>query len=226
MSFSQIIALSSWLAPIPFMILYSLKTKRLNSLFIPTMISLLSLPILTSLRMVYFHPDVGFSLAISLIIGLYFLRKKYDYPQAFSFAFIITFLNSLYWELPIIVYTVFYRGYIDQAMPLHILSAFPMFFIYQKIKIVNWKKTALLLTSGLIVSIVFMLPLIQIGIIPAFLSAKDYAPPSWVQALWVANRLICFIPLFYIVYNSGLINREIDRSITTDSINKIINRDD
>jgi len=154
--------------------------------------------------MVYFHPDVGFSLAISLIIGLYFLRKKYDYPQAFSFAFIITFLNSFYWELPIIVYTVFYRGYIDQAMPLHILSVFPVFFIYQKIKITNWKKTIPILASGLIVSIVFMMPLIQVGIIPSFLSIKDYAPSAWLQALWAVNRLICFFPLLYIVYGSEL----------------------
>lgn len=207
------LTIATWIAPIPFMIIYHIKTTRFSlltypTIFFPTIFMSLGTVFAGKFLPFIFHSDVLISYSIMVGVGMYFLRvrKNLNYLQALSLAFVVSFVVSFYWEVPIFLYTIFYRGYIDQAMPLHILSALPAFFVEQKIRKVNLGKSKLIsvLASGLVVSALFILPLIYAGVFPSSLDAGSAPYPSWALTMWTANRIICFFPLLYIVYRSEL----------------------
>lgn len=207
MSPYQWLSFSVWLLPIPFMILYHSRTARLNFLTYPT-ITLLLLTAATYPFLLFssFHSDVLIVYSVTITIGIYVLRfwKNLNYLQALSLAFITSFVASSYWEIPIFLFTIVHRGFIDQAMPLHLLSFFPVIFLLQKLRVTNKRRTIFILLLGLLISVVFMLPLIHTGVLPSFLDTQKYVSPLWLEILWVSNRLICFFPLLYIVYRSKL----------------------
>ena len=186
--------------PIPFMLLYSLQTKKFNRF---TNVVVLT-PVAISLilyRLNISATSVGSTLqtcyALMFAIGTFIFRQKYDLPQAVSFAFNLAFFNSLYWEIPIHIYTPIYLGFFDQTYPLHVIYAFPAVFLYNKLRFPNpHKKTILLFLSGLIFST------IGLGLRVLYNPYIWGDFPPYIDWFSFANRFFCFGILLKIFYNT------------------------
>ena len=191
----------NYFLPIPFMLLYSLKTDRFNRFYglfdFPFLVVsgfvAFALKFLYQFYGVFIVDSILFFLYSNLVcLGVIAFQKKCNLPQALSISFNLAFFNSVYWEIPIHIYTILYHGYVDMAAHLHVLYALPIFFVYQKIRLPNpaWKNYALFL-SGLLISTLCLLPVIT------FHSPDIWnnPPPSWAGLLWLLNRIICFLIL-------------------------------
>lgn len=201
-----VIRFSTYLLPIPFMALFYLKTHRLD--FLRTYgFLLLLLPLVIQL----FVP-IGYDLFLALAYLLFVLAGAYvfsfegwGYPQALSISFCLAFFGSFLWELPIIVYTIFARGGIDGAFPLHMLFVFPMIFIYEKLKTNQPRKMVLYIVGFLMSYSVYnmlLMPLIDVNIWS--IESAPYMSQVFGQTLWMINRAAVIVGLFFIYLHSTL----------------------
>lgn len=74
-----------------------------------------------------------YSVAVSL--GIIVFMRKYDYVKSLSLSVALAFAASGIWEIPIILYTVAYKGYIDGAFPLHLVYIIPLLLLMSEIRI-------------------------------------------------------------------------------------------
>ncbi len=74
-----------------------------------------------------------YSVAVSL--GIIVFMRKYDYVKSLSLSVALAFAASGIWEIPIILYTVVYRGYIDGGFPLHLVYIIPLLLLMSEIRI-------------------------------------------------------------------------------------------
>lgn len=120
-------------------ILMRTNTKRFNFLKYPSVIAFLLIGFLSY----YFRISVVVSstlilhYSIMVSFGIIFFMRKYDYLKAISLSIALSFAASGIWELPIIVYSIIYKGYIDGAFPLHIIYLLPLLLLQSDIKFKN-----------------------------------------------------------------------------------------
>jgi len=128
-------------------------------------------------------------------LGTLVFLKKTSFPQALSLAFNLAFFSSVYWEIPIHVYTILYKRFIDRAIFLHVLYALPIFFVLQKVTFSNstWRNIAVFL-SGLMVSTVCL------GLVILFYSGNiwNITLPKWANMLFYVNRVASFMCLCFL----------------------------
>jgi len=190
--------------PIPFMLLYYIKTEKLNFMYrlttilVPLVVGTL---LITNTWLGGFNPPLVFFYIVVVFIGLLLFRKKYNFPQAMSLVFNIVFLNLLYWESPVFIYTILYRGYIDQAISLHILPIFSFYFLYTKLNFKLTKANILLLLYGFVFSTTVLYFLISrkidIWTIDVYLSGM-----YWFKEMsYSAMRVVCLAVLYLVFYN-------------------------
>jgi len=74
-----------------------------------------------------------YSVAVSL--GIIVFMRKYDYVKSLSLSVALAYAASGIWEIPIVLYTMACRGYIDGALPLHIIPVIPLLLLMSDIKI-------------------------------------------------------------------------------------------
>ena len=190
-----------WFAPIPFMLLYHLKTKKLN-ISTKYIFPAILIAEIVSYFLVEKIPSYRSELFVFYIVLVSFafitFRKKYDFPQALSIAFCLGFFISLYWEIPYHIFTIIQRGYFDQAFPLHLLYAFPAVFIWQKTELKIDKKNIFLLGSSLGLSTFGMFCLIGLG---ADISV-GYANAGIIwfttETVWFMTRVVCAYAVYQI----------------------------
>lgn len=210
MDFPSLMRFVSWFVPIPFMLLYHIKTDKLNrlsKLILP--ISLVSIFILTltytnGLEILGFRPELIVFYILMLCFSFILFRNKYDFPQAISITICLTFFGSLFWELPYHGFTIYHRGYIDQAFPLHLLYAFPLVFVWQKIKLRVDELDASLIGISLGFSTLSMILLLDLG--ADIFWTYNNPPNLWliIESLWFFVRIICFTSLYIIFYRGSL----------------------
>jgi len=204
---AEIIRFASFLLPIPFMILFYIKTDKLDFLKKYGILALF-IPILANL----YFTDIGFNLGLIttyIIFVLFgasiFNSKGWTYPRALSLSFLLIYFGSFLWELPIIIYTIIIRGGIDGAFPLHIIYIFPMLFVYEKIKTNRTKKELFNLgTQTIIYSVLILFVLIISSIDIWNITQATTVNQSIAQILWMINRIIVTIVLFSIYAKSSL----------------------
>jgi len=130
-------------------------------------------------------------------LGIFVFRLRYSLPQALSLAFNLAFFNSLYWEIPIHVYTPLYLGFFDETYPLHFIYAFPAIFLCSKLRFPNpHKKTILLFMAGLAFSTIGLWLRVQHN--PYIWT--DF--PSYIDWFGLVNRFVCFAFLLKIFYDA------------------------
>lgn len=91
----------------------------------------------------YYHPLENFVASWSLILfysvaislGIIAFMRKYDYVKSLSLSVALAYAASGIWEIPIILYTIAYRGYVDGAFPLHVLPVIPLLLLVSDIRI-------------------------------------------------------------------------------------------
>jgi len=199
----------SYLLPIPFMALWGLRTDRLDRLWrrlspAALAIWLLLTAFLYAVRPPFFVAWEIFALYSSAVcLGTWVFLRRCHLPQALSLSLNLCYFGSLYWELPIHVWTVVHQGYVDRAAYLHLLHAVPVFFVAEKVRLPEpaWRSWALLLL-GLAVSALFLLPLV--------LRRVDIWAPSagsmWAGPRWLLNRAVCLAVLLY-AYGRGEVKK-------------------
>jgi len=206
----SLIRFGSWFIPIPFMILYHVNTTKLNKLskfILPVSIIsmlILALSYTTGLNVLGFRPELVAFYILMLYVSFTLFRKKYDFLQVISIAVCLTFFGSLFWEIPYHVYTIYIRGYFDQAFPLHMLYAFPAVFIWGKIKLRVDELNVGLIGLSLGVSTLSMILLLDLG---ADLFWTYSNPPNlWllIESTWMLIRGVCFLSLYTIFYRGSL----------------------
>jgi len=194
--------LSHLFLPIPFMLLYDFQPDKLDSLTVPVAL----FPPYASLIMHLLNisaTSVGTLLQIcyaSMIsLGIFVFRLKwYNLPQALSIAFNLAFFNSLYWEIPIHVYTPLYLGFFDKTYPLHFIYAFPAVFLWSKLRFPNpLKKTVSLFMMGLIFSTIGLW--LRVLHNPYIWTADLPSHVNWFSFI---NRFVCFAFLLKIFYDA------------------------
>ena len=191
--------------PILFMLLYSYKTDKYDWLIKPYVIPFIAaiflvagyLKYLYIMGAIYFMDPYLFLLySLFVLMGTDVLvTRGIHLPQALSIAFNLAFFNSVYWELPIHIYTILYHGYFDAAFPLHVLYAIPFFFIYQKTRLPKpHSRFYLAFLGGLVFSTLSLLAVI------IFHSPDIWSQPLplWANFLWFVDRIVCFTLLIWI----------------------------
>lgn len=201
--FNELLQASFWFLPIPFMLLYSIKTKKLNFMYKVTVIVT---PILISWLFLFnfqwkANPVLTSYYILTGLAGLLIFKRKYDFPQAISLVFNIVFLNLLYWESPIYIYTIIHRGYIGEAISLHILPIFSFYFLCFKLKFKFTKDNLLLLSLGFGLSCLALYFLVYSNINIWY--AEDYLTAMYwfKEVVYSIARTVCLIVLYYIFYN-------------------------
>ena len=208
MDLPSLIRFSSWLIPIPFMILYHIKTKKFNSFLY------LSTPLIGLLSMGLFIyslfntlPALGFQIsliafyAMSCSFAFILFQYKYEPLQALALSVCLTFFASAYWEIPYWLYTIYIRGYIDQSMPLHLLYFFPLTFVTNKIQVkLNWKVLSLVGIS-MLVSTVSIFYLLNLGADIFWTYTNPPILQQHIEIVWFVVRTISFVSLYYIYYH-------------------------
>jgi len=197
----ELLYLSHLFLPIPFMLLYRVQTKKLNRFTnIVVLAPIIGAIILFLLQVQVPHSGTILVMFYSflLALGTYIFRQKYDLPQALSLAFNLAFFNSVYWEIPVHVYTLLYLGYFDPSFPLHFIYVFPLIFLYSKLRFPNpHRKQYLLFASGLVLSTICLIPRVLYN---PFI--WGYSSPPSIEAISYANRFVCFVILLKIFYNT------------------------
>ncbi len=126
-----------YLIPVMSPILMRTKTNRFDSLKYPTIIG----AVIFGSILYYFQISIAISSLLIFFycamvsLGIFIFMRKYDYVKALSLSVALGFAASGLWEVPIIVYTMFYKGYIDAAFPLHILFLLPLLLLRNDIRI-------------------------------------------------------------------------------------------
>ena len=203
----EIIRFTSFLLPIPFMILFYIKTDKLNFLKKYNILTLF-IPIFASLC----FDDTGFNLGLITTYMIFVLfgtsifnSKGWGYPQALSISFLLTYFGSFLWELPTLIYTIIIRGGIDGAFPLHVIYIFPILFIFEKIKINQPKKTTITLLAWMIFySVLALFALISINADIWNVTQNTTAMQAIEQVSWMMNRIIVITGLFAIYIKSTI----------------------
>jgi len=199
----ELVRFVSWLLPIPFMLLYFVKTKRLNKY------TDFAFYVLVAAFVGLFFADsnrLGFSfwllqyyvMAVNAVFLLY--RRKLDFPQALSLAFNTVYFNSFFWEIPIHVYTPIAKGFIDQAASLHLLYVFPFFFIYSVTDIKVTRENLAVLALNFAVSTFLMWLLLALNIDIWNVTAEPFDRRFIVEFTWLVNRIFSLTCLTAIVY--------------------------
>lgn len=191
--------------PIPFMLLYGWKSTKLdrykNLLGFPALcffaFATVLLKYLYELRLFYLvDPLLFFTYGVFVCMGTDILMDRgWHFPQALSVAFNLAFFNSVYWEAPIHIYTLLYRGYVDAAFPLHLLYTIPFFFVYQKTRLPKpHGRFCLAFLGGLAFSALSLLAVLT------FHSPDIWSQPlpMWTSLLWFVDRVVCFTLLIWI----------------------------
>lgn len=205
---AEIIRFTSFLLPILFMILFYIKTDKLNflkkygilTLFIPIFVSFYSIEALG------YPLQLILAYMIFVIFGTTYLNNKgWTYSRALSLSFCLTYFGSFFWEIPTHIYTIIIRGGIDGSFPLLLLYILPMFFVYEKVKTNYSKKSiTILITYLLSYSTLILYFLISNNI--DIWQTTPFSPvaQSFTQILWMMNRIFVIIPLILLYSKSSL----------------------
>jgi len=205
---AEIIRFTSFLLPILFMILFYIKTDKLNflkkygilTLFIPIFVSFYSIEALG------YPLQLILAYMIFVIFGTTYLNNKgWTYSRALSLSFCLTYFGSFFWEIPAHIYTIIIRGGIDGSFPLLLLYILPMFFVYEKVKTNYSKKSiTILITYLLSYSTLILYFLISNNI--DIWQTTPFSPvaQSFTQILWMMNRIFVIIPLILLYSKSSL----------------------
>jgi len=118
-------------------ILLRTNTNKFDSLKYPTLFTSLIV------GSILYYYRIGIVISSSLILfysvavslGIIVFMRKYDYVKSLSLSVALAFVASGVWEIPIILYTVAYRGYIDGAFPLHVIYIIPLLLLMSDIRI-------------------------------------------------------------------------------------------
>jgi len=183
------------------MVLYEWKTDRFNKLFnfaFHVVLLLVFLVVMKILELNGYELIYGIGLVgiygVMLIYGIHVFKEKYDFPQALSLAFNLLFFNSVYWEIPIHIYTPIRVGFIDATTPLHFIYVFPLIFIHSKLELPRpHRKYYLRFLLGILVSVVLNSWIFITGY-----WLWDAVHPYWVERIWDLNRFLCFLILLWI----------------------------
>lgn len=139
-------------------------TNRFDSLKYPTIFG----SIIFGAMLFYFRINLAISSILILFysimgsIGILAFMRKYDFVKSLSLSVALGFAASGLWEVPIIVYTIFYKGYIDGAFPLHLLFIIPLLLLQRDIKIKPSKINILTIVSLMAFNCLMLLIHIQI----------------------------------------------------------------
>lgn len=204
---AEIIRFTSFLLPIFFMLLFFVKTDKLNVLE-HVDILFLFVPVF----LLIFNFDFGFKIElltaymILIFIGTHILlRAGWTYVRALSIAFCLAYFGSFLWELPTHIYTIALRGGIDGAFPLHIIYIFPILLIYEKLK-TNLPRKDILKTLLCIFgySSIVLIALVASGANIFDIQQNSLADQNVIQAAWMINRIAVVVWIFAIYANSTL----------------------
>ena len=183
-------------------ILMRTNTNKFDSLKYPTLcvswipgVVLYYLPIknfVASYSLILFY-----SVAISL--GIIAFMHKYDYIKSLSLSVALAYAASGIWEIPIILYTVAYRGYIDGAFPLHIIFIIPLLLLMSDIRIqVSY-------VNIVVVLLMLFFNCAMLGIRIKFFGVNLWNVHSFIGSVpyWL-SRVVTIIALYSIYYRGEL----------------------
>ena len=204
---AEIIRFITFLLPIPFILLFFIKTNKLNFIKKYNFL-LLFIPIFIYI----FTPEFGFKIELALAYTIFLLfgtqlfnKKGWSIPQALSISFCLTYFGSFLWELPHHIYTIIIYGGIDGAFPLHIIYIFPIFFIYEKLK-TNQSRRELINIRLFAIGypIIILISLVGGGLNIWDILQNTKFEQSTIQFLWMFSRIITIIGLFAVYSKSTL----------------------
>jgi len=183
-------------------ILMRTNTNKFNSLKYPTLcVSWIPGVI------VYYHHIENFVASWSLVLfypvaaslGIIAFMRKYDYVKSLSLSVALAYAASGIWEIPIILYTIAYKGYVDGAFPLHMLPIIPLLLLVSDIRIqVSYMNVAVVL-------IMMLFNCAILGVRIVFFGANIWCIYSFISNIpfWL-SRVATIIALYSIYYGGEL----------------------
>jgi len=180
----------------PSVMLYPFNTKKLNYLYLPIALTILSLPISDLFSLHWFDSLNSHALVSTYsLVGLLFLTilmfaLKWNFTQAFPTIVLLASASSYYWEMPYIVRNIWLIGF-DFAWLSHVLFPVPFVALYFMIGSSSVKKSNKIfaILFGFLISIYCML---IYPIPPGMGWAED-----WDSLFYLSNRVVCMLMMFY-----------------------------
>jgi len=199
-----------WLLPVAWMMLFSVRTSKLNFIFskiykayiVFSLFAFLGLmkDIINIFNFMYnAYPTtflMTFYFNLALAFTFYLINvKSWNFPQAISVSVICALIGSYYWEVPYLIYNALNIGFEFQWI-LHIMGVMFFWFIWKN---VGWKKdtkTIGVVIFGFMLAFAFM----YFGGFPKGHGENHYL--IWNSAYYMTIRLICTLISMYAVNKS------------------------
>ena len=205
---SEIVRIISFLLPVPFMLLFCIKTNKLNSVKNYIILTFL-IPVFLQILSVN---NIGYKIELIIvymtfvIFGTFFFNKRgWTFLQSLSLSFCLVYFGSFLWELPYHIYTIIVRGGIDGAFPLHLLFIFPIVFIYEKVRTNQTiKKNLSIFCVILSFSLLVMLSLISNNYNIWHVPSNSLSEQIIEETVWMIARIVTISGLFIMYSKSTL----------------------
>jgi len=191
-----------WVLPAFWMVLYSVKTKRLDFLVIFQVLIAAILLVFevyppTQNAVVTLFPSwrllTTYYVLCAVFTWILVVKYGWHYPQAISISALVAFVGSYYWEAPYLIRNAFITGP-QWDWGLHLLVIFPIWFLTIT---VGWTRRLggygrwLLFLAGLAIAAAFMV----FNPVPYGVTSTDV----WDSAYYLADRAIACVIVFLLV---------------------------
>jgi len=181
--------IANFVSPIYLMLLFRLKTQRLN-LLVPTLFvgSIVAVPLAVYICLTNVIGILYVVYWYIFVVLAYLLRTSYDAPQAISVAAMTVFLSSYWWEIPWLVRNAWITGF-EWDWLLHALGLFYLWFLHEAVGFrKNLDAVVALLVSLSISTLYMVLVNIPLGV---------HDPYVWNSVGFMEIRILSALTVLY-----------------------------
>jgi len=179
--------------------------KKYEAVFYYLGVSSIISIVLYDLSFEYYNTHLLFKYCVMVMFAVWTLSTVYDFKVALSLGFILTFINSYYWEMMLHL-TIILESGININQIVQMLHLAPIPFLIMKFKFNSKKEVIIILLYGLLYSSAIGFIVLQ------FMRYRKFAPifPYLIQhrktiiaMLYDSNRAISLFLLLKVFYKHG-----------------------
>lgn len=178
-------------------------TRRHEGFFYALSLLIVQYIYLLKIRFEYFSTNLLITYIFFVVFTTYTLNNRFEFKESLCMGFLITFMNSFYWESMLHLVAFIHVGLTINSF-VQLWRLIPLPFILYRWKFNDEKEVIKIIIKGLVISAIFVTFRGSISLLNKYL---DYAYVDFFQYIhyWMnfPNRLICLYALIKVFYEHG-----------------------